>query len=176
MIDTYKSSESYVLNMSQNRELERNKAKIMQWLTEDGYKLQEMPDPNVQFHLVAEHRAGIKLDIVQAANMKDKLVIHGAVKLQDDRKQKLVAMDLEKQLNLFWDLRFVMLNNNIEFENLVNTSDLYGIQTLVYYDGLNKNVFMEKFHRLQNMMFYMLMKFDKLFGQPEPSPDLRYIG
>lgn len=162
--------------MPQNGEPGQNKAKIMQWLTEDGFKIQEMPDANAQFHIIAEHQGGMKADIIHPANMKDKLIMHGGVLLTDDRKQKLAAMDLGKKVNLFWDLRLILIMSGVGFETLDYSSDRYGLSTIAYYDGLNKNIFMDKFHLLLNSMVYLFMTFDKLFGQPEPSPDLRYIG
>ncbi len=176
-LDTYKSSEVFALNMSQNRELERNKVKIIRWLTEDGYKIQEIPDPNSQFHIVAEHLSGMKFDVIHPANMIDKLVLGAGILLTEDRKQKLAAMDHEKRLNLFWDLRFTLLKvSGVSFQNLDYTSDRYLLQSVAYYDGLNKNIFMDKLHNLQDMVLYLLMAFDKQFGQPEPSKDLGMFG
>jgi hypothetical protein len=177
MHNVYLYHEVNSTNMSQNRELERSKTKIARWLTEDGYKIQDIPDPNSQFHIVAEHASGIKFDIVHPSNTTDKLLMLAGVLLAPDRKQKLDAMDHEKRLDLFWDLRFTLLRTGgIGFQNLDYTSDRYQLQSVAYYDGLNKNVFMDKLHHLQDMMLYLLMTFDKQFGQPAPSPDLGYIG
>lgn len=155
---------------SQEKEQKDKKAQAQLWLMEDGYKIKENPDMNSSFRMVAENNAGNWVEVVQLTTRPDQIGIVTTIVLNEMQKAKFLQMDEGKRRELIRELRSGLLMMGIAYMGLIYPLEKLTISRAVYYDGLNKNNFMDTLTKVFYAFYYVANIYEKYFGELSPTP------
>jgi hypothetical protein len=160
-----------------NEERNTVRAKLKQWLEEDGYTVKVLDGKTTYFTLGIEHPTlRVSLTVGQLLGHKDRITILGALSISELHRQKLEELSENQRNEFLWDLKFTLVSNDIPFEmpprgrasgqlaELDLLPDQIIVSQAVWYDGLTKDSFMRRFHQAVKGMFLVLLKFEHLSG------------
>jgi len=60
----------------------------------------------------------------------------------------------------------------VSFTGITFPLKLIEISQLIFYDGLSKNSFMQKFFETKRALLFVMWMFDRKFGEQKPKSDL----
>lgn len=145
-------------------------AKVQDWLIEEGYKVSREENPKTYFTIVAEHPTKMHIVISQSLDSKDRLTIEGGLQIPDQFRK----LPENERLNVLWDIRYGLVNNEISFLMLPNGQLPEKIVLLknIWYDGLTKNNLMNTAQKVVEGKIMTLWKFQQKFGAPEPKDNM----
>ncbi len=149
-------------------EVEETRNKIKTWLTKEGLFKDEDLDENFYFHYAAEYPAGTgrHVSIAQACSREDAIVVYSRIRLAEAHKKAWMAMPAKERERLTWQMRYDLLFQDSSFEMMPRGGDLEVIRFTqeLFYDGLNKNKFMEALRENFKCELYVVWKFQEIFG------------
>ncbi len=154
-------------------EVEETRNKIKTWLTKEGLFKNEDLDEDFHFHYAAEYPAGTgrHISIAQASNREDAIVVYSRIRLAEPHKNAWQAMPARERDRLIWQMRYDLLFQESSFEMMPRGGDLEVIRFTreLFYDGLNKNKFMEALRENFKCELYVVWKFQEIFGDGQAS-------
>jgi len=153
---------------------EEKKAIIGKWLHEEGFQVSEASDTNSAFNFSVD-AGGIRLHVIQNPDQPDKILIISGVDIPLDVENKLSSLSLERKRAFLWNLRFGILQLRVSSSPIALPLKLKVVNA-AYYDGLNKNLFMERLLDVHRAIVCVNWNIERALGEPGPMPDLSYIG
>lgn len=151
---------------------------IKSWLKEEGLETKEIPDSNARFNLSVT--AGNKIiHVVENTDKPNRILFVSNISPPNHMQQALDKLPQDRKAALIWFIRFGILNMKVESSPIVLPLNLRIIGA-VYYDGLNKNIFMEKFLDVFRSLILMEMAINRELesssGNTGQIPDLPFYG
>ncbi|NYT02156.1 MAG: DUF2299 domain-containing protein [Methanosarcinales archaeon] len=153
---------------------EEKKVIIEKWLREEGFQVSEAPDSGSTFNFSVD-AGGIRLHVIQNPDQQDKILIISGVDIPLEIENKLSSMSLERKRAFLWSLRFGLLQLRVSSSPVALPLKLKVVNA-AYYDGLNKNLFMERLLDVHRAIVCINWNIERALGEPGPVPDLSYIG
>jgi hypothetical protein len=142
--------------------------KVREWLVEEGIYKDKVADDAADYHFVAEIPPNSRqfVDVIFPKNRDDMVIIASGVKLSDEHYRALMSMGEEKRENLLWDMRFQLLFLEAGFQILPNVKEpqLFQFTRELYFDGLNKNVFMDAMKQIYRCKLFVIWTMQRSFG------------
>jgi hypothetical protein len=145
------------------------KDKIKTWLVQEGWQLTERAAPDLRFALVAEDQQGHKIVVSQRAAAADRIVVQVTISLSDDDSQRFSALPEKKRQQFLWDLRFGLLQADVEFQGLTDPLKRIVVAEPIFYDALTKDLFMQRFSQVKRAMLLILWSLRRFFAEPPPA-------
>jgi len=137
-----------------NQDLSENlKSKVLNWLKEGGWELQEVAVPECSWAFVVE-RTGFKLNVAQQEGKSDQCIVRIALDLVA-AKSALAMLSQDEVDELIWQLRFEFARQEVEFEGVESPLEQVAISRTIYSDGLTKNSFTDTLGKV--MRAFMLL-------------------
>jgi hypothetical protein len=150
------------------RQKEEVAKKVREWLVEDGLYKDKVTDENADFHFLAEIPPNSRqfIDVVFPKNRDDMIVIASGVRLADEHYSALMSLSSERREELLWDIRFKLLFLETGFQIVPGVQDprIFQFTRELYFDGLNKNVFMDALKQIYRCKLFIVWTMQKLFG------------
>jgi hypothetical protein len=144
------------------------KDKIKTWLAEEGWQVTERAAPDARFALVAEDRRGHKMIVSQKAAAADRVVVQVIISLSDDDSRRFSALPEKKKQQFLWDLRFGLLQADVEFDGLTDPPKQIVVAEPIFYDALTKDLFVQRFSQVKRAMLLVLWSLRRFFAEPPP--------
>jgi len=157
-----------VANSAGNSTHDDVKDKIKTWLVEEGWQLTEREAPDARFALVAEDQKGHKMVVSQKAAAGDRVVVQVTISLSDDDSQRFSALPEKKRQQFLWDLRFGLLQADVEFDGLTDPPKQIVVAEPIFYDALTKDLFVQRFSQVKRAMLLILWSLRRFFAEPPP--------
>lgn len=142
--------------------------KVREWLVEEGVYKDKVADENADYHFIAEIPPNSRqyIDVVFPKNRDDMVVIASGIKLSDEHYHSLMALNPDRRNELLWEMRFTLLFLPTGFQILPNVNDpqLFQFTRELYFDGLNKNLFMDAVKQVYRCKLYVIWMMQKISG------------
>ena len=152
--------------------------KVREWLVEEGIYKDKVADASVDYHFVAEFPPNSRqfIDIIFPKNRDDMIVIAAGIKLSDEHYRSIMALNKEKRDEILWDIRFKLLFLETGFQILPNANEpsIFQFTRELYFDGLNKNLFMDALKQVHRCMLYIIWLMQRLFGSISEDDTVMY--
>ncbi len=143
--------------------------KVREWLVEEGIYKDRITDENADYHFIAEVPPDSRqyIDVLFPKNRYDMVVVASGIKLADEHYRSLMSMSSERRNELLWEMRFTLLFLPTGFQILPNVNDpqLFQFTRELYFDGLNKNIFMDAVKQVHRCKLYVIWKMQKISGE-----------
>lgn len=156
--------------MAEAREpdLEDVKARIQAWLQGEGWKLSAGSHPDADWLIVAEDSARRRLVVGQARQPSDQIRIQAAVDLAPDHRTKFATLPARVRGMVLWDLRFRLLELNVEFKGLGEPLERVTVTQRIYLDGLTKDRFLQRVGVTKNALIMVIWTVLRNLGDAAP--------
>jgi len=142
--------------------------KVREWLVDEGVYKDKIADENADYHFIAEIPPNSRqyIDIVFPKNREDMIVIASGIKLSDEHYRSIMSLGEAKRDEILWDIRFRLLFLETGFQILPNVKDpqIFQFTREVYFDGLNKNLFMDALKQVHRCKLFIIWMMQKTFG------------
>ncbi len=143
--------------------------KIRNWLVEEGMYKDKVADEAARVHFVAEvpPNSGQVVDVIFPKNRDDMVIVASGVKLAEEHYRSLMSLNREKREEVLWDMRFRLLFLETGFQILpsVENPQIFQFTRELYFDGLNKNVFMDALRQVHRCKLFVIWTMHRLFGR-----------
>ena len=143
--------------------------RVRDWLVEEGIYKDKIADENADYHYVAEVPPNSRqfIDIVFPKNRDDMVIVASGIKLSEEHYRSLMSLSSEKRNELLWQMRFTLLFLPTGFQILPSVSDpqLFQFTRELYFDGLNKNLFMDSVKQVHRCKLYVIWTMQKISGE-----------
>ena len=144
------------------------KDKVQTWLMEDGWSVrQETPSMGL-WTLVATDQFGRVIGVGQRKNKEDEVIIQGAINIGDDTNDRIMRLTEDDRNNLLWDLRFELVQTNLEFSGTTLPLKRIEVVERIFLDGLTKDCFLQRTSEVRKGVLIVMWLFARKFGQPPP--------
>ena len=146
------------------------RAQVQSWLIDEGYKVSIEDNPKTYYTIIAEHPTKMHIVVSQALDSKDRLTIEGGLQIPDQFRK----LPETERLDVLWDIRYGLVNNEISFVMLPNGRLPERIVLLknIWYDGLTKNSLMNTAQKVVEGKLMTLWKIQRKLGAPEPKDNM----
>ena len=141
---------------------------IKTWLVEEGWSLTEQTQPELRFAIVAQDEAGRKLIVGQENKRPDRIVIQASVTYGPDDQKRFNALPQKKRREFLWELRFDLLQMDVEFGGLSEPLQRVSVSQLIFYDALLKDAFMQRLSEVKKALLLIMWKVAQLMEEPPP--------
>jgi hypothetical protein len=142
--------------------------KVREWMVEEGIYKDKIADENADYHFIAEVPPNSRqfIDIVFPKNRDDMVVIASGIKLSEEHYRSLMTLSFDRRNELLWEMRFTLLFLPTGFQILPNVNDpqLFQFTRELYFDGLNKNLFMDAVKQVHRCKLYVIWMMQKISG------------
>jgi len=145
------------------------KAKVEQWLTEEGFKVADDPHPDCAFRLSADDGQGRSVSILQRPGRIDQVEVGVNVELESTETAKISKMQPSERMELLWNLRFQLINLGVGFQGPELPLRAITIETVVYYDGLTKHEFIHRVALVRRAMVATVWTLNRYLKEPPRS-------
>ncbi|MET1123740.1 MAG: DUF2299 family protein [Archaeoglobaceae archaeon] len=143
--------------------------RVRTWLVEEGLYKDRIADDAAKAHFLAElpPNSGQVIDVIFPKNRDDMVVIASGVKLAEEHYRALMSMSRERREEIMWDIRFSLLFLETGFQILPSAEDpqIFNFTRELYFDGLNKNMFMDSLKQVYRCKLFVVWKMQRLFGK-----------
>ena len=150
--------------------------KVRDWLVDEGIYKDKIADENADYHFIAEMPPNSRqfVDVVFPKNRDDMIVIASGVKLSDEHYRSLMGLGEQKREEILWEIRFRLLFLETGFQILPSAQDpqIFQFTREVYFDGLNKNLFMDALKQVHRCKLFIIWMMQKNFGSLADSESL----
>ncbi len=152
--------------------------RVRDWLVEEGIYKDRVADDAASYHFVAEFPPNSRqfIDVIFPKNRDDMVVVAAGIKLSDSHYRALMALSRDKREEVLWDIRFKLLFLETGFQILPSASEprIFQFTRELYFDGLNKNMFMDALKQVHRCLLFIRWTMQKLFGSIYESDDAMY--
>lgn len=131
--------------------------RIREWLTQEGWRLEDIQTPGAVFHVLATQRNDGAVTVAQDESALDRVVILRSW-YYDEPVKSLLQHLAESDLNdLVWNVYRDTSIMGVDFHGIDTPTSGMFFQTYVYSDGLTKDTFMHRVH-LTNRAFMLALR------------------
>jgi hypothetical protein len=138
---------------------------VKAWLLSEGYRVESTTSPDTHWLLVATDESGRPLAVGQKVDRPERLMITATSQVADEHQRKFEALAKKRRDDFLWDVRFALLQTNVEFDGLNEPVGLINVGELVYLDALTKDCFMQRVSQVRKAQLLVLWKFQQLFEE-----------
>jgi hypothetical protein len=159
--------------MSQ-QETDKEANMVREWLMDEGIYKDKIVDDTARYHFVAEfpQGSGQMYDVIFPKIRPDLIVIVSGVQLSSQHLSGLTALPKPRLDEFLWELKFQFITMKTDFIFNPPTPDsvprIIQFQKPLYYDGLNKNLFMEGLKSVHFSRLFIIWKMAQMFGVETP--------
>ena len=92
--------------------------KIQSWLMSEGWQIGEAKSDQAVWAITATNPVGQVVVVLQPKQAPDLTVIQARMEFDAEFQSRLASLSSKIRQDLFWDIRFSLLNQNIDFEGM----------------------------------------------------------
>ena len=144
-------------------------ADLRRWLSEEGWQLSPLTQPDLRFGVVAANgEQSTRLIVAQLAQRPDRISIEASITINDDHVNKFAGLPEKKRWEFLWDLRFDLLQMDVAFQGLSEPLQQVMVGQTVYCDALTKGLFMQRLLEVEKVLLLVVWKVVRLMEEPPP--------
>ena len=130
--------------------MEEARDKIQNWLMSEGWQIAEQAHPNMSWLVRAEDAGGRRILVGQSKAREDVIHLEARVNIEDDYRQRFDSLPEDERRKILWDLRFRLLQMNVDFAGVAERLETVVLTQRIYLDGLTKDAFIQRFLIVRN--------------------------
>jgi len=130
--------------------MEEARDKIQNWLMSEGWQIAEQAHPNMSWLVRAEDAGGRRILVGQSKAREDVIHLEARVNIEDDYRQRFESLPEDERRKILWDLRFRLLQMNVDFAGVAERLEAVVLTQRIYLDGLTKDAFIQRFLIVRN--------------------------
>jgi hypothetical protein len=135
------------------------RARVKDWLSTE-WSLSDIYDPNTHWIVQATNKdakaGGQSFVVLQTTVFPDQLLIQGSVEVVPETQKQLAEMPDADRRDLFWEIRFGLLNQGVEFTGVAEPLELVMIRKSIWDDALTKDCFMARIDEVNSAVIFVL--------------------
>lgn len=135
------------------------RARVKDWLNTE-WSLSDIYDPNTHWIVQATNKdakaGGQSFVVLQTTVFPDQLLIQGSVEVVPETQKQLAEMTAADRRDLFWEIRFGLLNQGVEFTGVAEPLELVMIRKSIWDDALTKDCFMARIDEVNSAVIFVL--------------------
>jgi hypothetical protein len=132
---------------------------IEEWLNGEGWSVSELTHDQTQWLLRAQDQQQGVLLVGQSKAPEDQLRLQADINIDPAHREKLGELSEKQRDEMLWQLRFSLLEMNLQFTGLSASPERITVFRHLYLDGLNKNLFMEAVGRVRSAVLMIIWRF-----------------
>lgn len=155
---------------SQRQRFDEVRHRVSDWLLAEGWALTDRTDRAQGSAWAIEGRDASKRVVIfgQGAGKPDSLVMQAPIVVDEASQARLAALGAEKNEELGWEIRFQLINMDVQFTGLSLPLARFVLVSRVYMDDLGRNGFFERLDRLQAAILATLWLIRRALAEPAP--------
>jgi len=142
--------------------------KVKKWLVDEGIYKDKLVDDAATHHFLVEMPPNSRqfIDVIFPKNREDMVIIASGLKLSDKHYKSLMSLSEDKRNEILWEIRFRLLFVETGFRIMPSLSDpqLFQFTRELYFDGLNKNMFMDALKQVHKCKLFIIWLMEKISG------------
>jgi len=150
------------------------KDKVRTWLMEDGWSLRQEAPSKGLWTFVATDQFGRIIGVGQRKNKEDEVIIQGAINIDDDTNDRIMRLTEDDRNNLLWDLRFELVQTNLEFSGISLPLKRIEVVERIFLDCLTKDCFLQRTSEVRKGVLIVMWLFARKLGQPPPAKQMGF--
>jgi len=139
-----------------DQSMEATRDKIQNWLMSEGWQISEPTHPKFTWLIRAEDAGGRKILVGQNKAREDRIHLEANVRISDDHRKQFEILKEEKRREVLWNLRFRLLQLNVDFVGVGEPLQDVILTQRFYLDGLTKDAFIQRFLTVRNAVIAVL--------------------
>lgn len=130
--------------------MEEARDKIQNWLMSEGWQIAEQTHPDMTWLIRAEDTGGRRILVGQSKAREGLIHLEARVNIEEEYRQKFESLPEDKRRKILWDLRFRLLQINVDFAGVAEPIGAVVLTQRIYLDGLTKDAFIQRFLMIRN--------------------------
>ena len=136
--------------------MEATRDKVQTWIMSEGWEISEASHPNFAWLIRAEDGGERKILVGQNKAREDGIHLEANVRISDDYRKQFESLPEEKRREVLWNLRFRLLQMNIDFVGVAEPIQDVILTQRIYLDGLTKDAFIQRFLTVRNAVIAVI--------------------
>ncbi len=150
-------------------DLERVRARILDWLVAEGWQATKGSGQGAAWALRGQDPGGKVVIFAQESAPPHRLILHASVRLDASHAEKLQALDPKAQEDFCWGIRFKLLDMRVDFQGVAIPLDRINLRMRLYAEDLTRTSFFDTLGSLQNAMLFLIWTVRRALDQPAPA-------
>jgi hypothetical protein len=155
-------------NSSGDRDVQETRDLIETWLRQADWKVEAIPAADISWGFNAEIQQGKTVSVLQSTKYADGILIRAIVQVHDSHQQQLGRLSQKERANFLWEMQSTLLQMGLLFDGIADPLRRIAIAQRIYYDGLTKDTFFQRFSAVSNGLFLVLGMIAKKLAHPLP--------
>ena len=136
--------------------MEEPRSEIQNWLMSEGWQIAEPTHPDFAWLIRAEDGGERRILVGQHKAREDRIHLEANVRFSDDHRKQFESLPEEKRREVLWDLRFRLLQMNVDFMGVTEPIQDFILTQRIYLDGLTKDAFIQRFLSVRNAVIAVI--------------------
>ena len=129
---------------------------VQNWLMSEGWQLSEPTHPEFAWLIRAEDAGERRILVGQNKAREDRVHLEANVRISDDHRKQFESLPEDKRREVLWDLRFQLLQMNVDFVGVAEPLKDIILTQRIYLDGLTKDAFIQRFLTVRNAVIAVI--------------------
>ena len=129
---------------------------VQNWLMSEGWQLSEPTHPEFAWLIRAEDAGERRILVGQHKAREDRVHLEANVRISDDHRKQFESLAEDKRREVLWDLRFQLLQMNVDFVGVAEPLKDIILTQRIYLDGLTKDAFIQRFLTVRNAVIAVI--------------------
>lgn len=154
----------------QKRRFDEVRHRVSDWLLAEGWVLADRTSQAQGSAWTIEGRDTNKRVVIfgQGAKNPDSLVMQAPIVVDEASRARLAALGPEKNEELGWEIRFQLIDMDVQFAGLNVPLERFVLVSRVYLEDLGRNGFFQRLDRLQGAILATLWRIRRALAEPAP--------
>lgn len=153
-------------------EIEATRQRVQSWLLAEGWQLTEKGHPDAHWLLEARDTAGRALVVGQRKGREVQVLLEGVVGIADAHRTGLEAISDRERSELFWTLRFTLLQLGVDFNGVQEPLERVMVGQRVYLDGMTRDSFLQRVSQVRNGVLAVIWTISRALNLSAPQEPL----
>ena len=136
--------------------MEATRDKVQNWLMGEGWQLAEPTHPEFAWLIRAEDGGERRILVGQNKAREDRIHLEANVRISEEHRKLFESLSEEKRREVLWNLRFQLLQMNVDFVGVAEPMQDVILTQRIYLDGLTKDAFIQRFLTVRNAVIAVI--------------------
>ena len=141
---------------AKEQSVEATRDKVQNWLMNEGWQIAEPTHPDFAWLIRAEDGGERRILVGQNKTREDRIHLEANVRISDDHRKQFESLSEEKRREILWNLRFRLLQMNVDFVGVAEPIKDVILTQRIYLDGLTKDSFIQRFLTVRNAVIAVI--------------------
>ena len=147
-------------------ETERRKRRILEWMAEDDWKIQERNQSDALWLADCKPPIGPGITVGQMRDKPHRLVLVSSIRPDPAVDSRLRSLGVETYEELIWAIRFRLLDMNLLFRGVKRPLQKIDVEHRIHFDGASRDRFFRDLERVRFGAMAVQFEIQRSLGQP----------